>query len=276
MRFSSHDLSQKGVTLCVAALAAVVVAAAVVPGRAAAVLPASGAPAPRASLVGFACRRALDPAQRSVSVQAVMRPLPRTRGFAVRFSLLRRVGFSQPAAVVRAGDLGVWITPRDPGLGSRPGDVWRLEKTVVNLQAPATYAFRVAFRWTGAGDRVVGRAVETTRVCRQRELRPDLLVRALAVSPVIGDPRHDDYEALIANRGVTGAGPFEVLFAPGDSSSPSTDMISFLGAGQSRQLQFLGPVCDPAAPPTVTADAAAQVDDLDRANNAATAVCPAS
>jgi hypothetical protein len=270
MLSASHDLRWVGAAICVG-LAAVVVALA--PGRALAVVSHPGAAAPRAALTAFTCGRALDPAHRSVSVQAVMRPLPGTRSLAVRFSLLQRIGASHPVDVVRAGDLGVWITPSERGLGQLPGDVWRLEKTVVNLQAPGTYAFRVTFRWTGARGRVIGRAVETTQVCRQRELRPDLLVRSIAVSAVAGDPQHDDYTAVIVNRGATAAGPFEVLFDPRNSSLPTTDMISLLGPGQSRQLRFLGPVCDPAAPPRVTAEAAAQVDDLDRANNVATAVC---
>lgn len=229
---------------------------------------------PRAQLEEFVCGRAMDPADRSVSVQAVMRPLPGTHSLALRLELLQRVGARQATGVVRAGDLGVWISPRPANLGQRPGDVWRLRKTVLNLAAPAGYEFRVSFRWTGARGRVIGRASRTTRTCRQPELRPDPLVRSPVVAPAPGDPRHDVYTVVVANQGATGAGPFVVLFAPGDSSAPSTDTIGYLGAGQSRQLSFTGPLCDAGAPPTVTVDAARQVDDLNRANDLATATCP--
>jgi hypothetical protein len=238
--------------------------------------PAAATPPARAALAQFACEHALDPANRSVSVQAVMRPLAGTTKLAVKFELLEKVTGSAPQTVVRAGDLGVWISPTNPTLGRLPGDVWRLEKAVLNLDPPATYQFRVTFRWTGARGRGLGTTVRLSRTCRVRELRPDLLVRSVTVSPITGHPAKELYTAVIANRGATGAGPFEVLFAPGDSSPPNTDTVSFLGAGQTRLLSFVGSPCDPAAPPTVTVDAASQIDDLDRTNNAMTVTCPSA
>jgi hypothetical protein len=257
-------------TRVAAATAVAVVTVAVSGARAAATPPA------RTALTQFACDHALDPANRSVSVQAVMRPVTGTRKLAVKFELLEKVTGSAPQTVVRAGDLGVWIAPTDPTLGRLPGDVWRLQKTVLNLDAPASYQFRVTFRWTGARGRGLGTTVRLSRTCKVRELRPDLLVHSVTVSPITGHPAKQLYTAVIANRGATGAGPFEVLFAPGDSSSPSTDIVAFLGPGQSRQLSFMGSPCDPAAPPTVTVDAASQIDDLDRTNNAVTVACPSS
>jgi hypothetical protein len=235
--------------------------------------PAAATAPARAALAQFACDHALDPASRSVSVQAVMRPLTATRKLAVKFELLEKVPGSAPQTVVRAGDLGVWIAPTNPTLGRLPGDVWRLDKTALNL-APASYQFRVTFRWTGARGRLLGTTVRLSHTCNVRELRPDLLIRSVTVSPITGHPSKELYAAVIANRGATGAGPFEVLFAPGDSSSPTTRTVSFLGPGQSRRLSFVGSPCDAAAPPTVTVDAASQVDDFDPANNAVTVTCP--
>src|SRR6202012_431334 len=160
--------------------------------------------------------------------------------------------------------------------GQLPGDVWRLNKTVLNLDAPATYQFRVVFRWTGANGRVLGSTGRLSRVCHQQELRPDLAVKSLSVTPVAGQPNEDLYTAVVTNRGLTGAGPFEVLFVPGDSAAATTENIPFLGAGRSRTLSFPGPVCDPTDPASITADAAHQVDDYNRANNTATAVCPSA
>jgi hypothetical protein len=231
---------------------------------------------PRSQLTDFACTHALDPGNRAVSVDALMRPLPGTRKLAIRFDLLQRSP-ALPAQTVQSGDLGLFKSPANPTLGRLPGDVWRLQKSVYNLDVPFTYQFRVTFRWTGTRGRVLGTATRYTRTCRQRELRPDLLVKSITIGAIAADhPNKQLYTAVIANQGLTGAGPFQVLFAPGDNSAPLMNTISFLGAGKSRTLSFVGPVCDPANPPTVSADSASQVDDADRANNVLSAVCPAT
>ena len=123
---------------------------------------------------------------------------------------------------------------------------------------------------------MLGTATRYTHTCRQRELRPDLAVQSITVSAIAGHPKKDLYTAVIANQGLTGAGPFQVLFAPGDTSTPTTDTINFLGPGKTRTLSFTGPVCDSTNPPTVSADSASQVDDFDRSNNVLAATCPAA
>jgi hypothetical protein len=247
---------------------AAVAAVAVAP----AALVSAAAPA-RSQLSVFACTHALDPGARAVGVTATMRPLTGTRRMAVRFELLQRSP-GLPVQEVTGGDLSVWRTPGNPTLGQLPGDVWRLQKSVYNLDVPFTYQFRVSFRWTGLHGKVLGTATRWTRTCRQRELRPDLAVKSIAVSAVAGHPNKDLYTAVIVNQGLTGAGPFQVLFAPGDTSAPANDTITFLGAGKTRTLSFVGPLCDTADPPTVSADSASQVDDFDRSNNVLAATCP--
>lgn len=235
----------------------------------------SAAAPPRARLSAFTCTHALDPGARAVGIKATMRPLTGTRKMAMRFELMQRSP-GLPAQEVSGGDLGVWRGPPNPTLGQLPGDVWRLQKSVYNLAVPFTYQFRVTFRWTGLGGKVLGTATRSTHTCRQRELRPDLAVRSITVSPIVGHPKKELYTAVIVNQGLTGAGPFQVLFAPGDTSAPATDTISFLGPGKSRTLMFTGPVCDSSNPPTVSADSASQVDDFDRSNNVVAATCPAT
>ena len=193
----------------------------------------------------------------------------------MRFELLQRSP-GVPVQQVSGGDLGVWRMPPNPTLGQLPGDVWRLQKSVYNLAVPFSYQFRVSFRWTGQNGKVLGTATRYSRTCRQRELRPDLTVTSITISAVAGHPKKELYTAVIANQGLTGAGPFQVLFAPGDSSAPTTDTINFLGAHKTRTLAFTGPLCDSANPPTVSADSASQVNDFDRTNNVVAAVCPAS
>jgi hypothetical protein len=154
--------------------------------------------------------------------------------------------------------------------------VWRLQKSVYNLDVPFSYQFRVSFRWTGAHNKTLGTATRSTQTCHERELRPDLTVRSITVAAVAGHPKKNLYTAVIANQGLTGAGPFQVLFAPGDTSTPTTDTVTYLAAGKTRTLSFTGPLCDASNPPTVSADSASQVNDFDRSNNVLAAACPAA
>jgi CARDB len=252
-------------------IAAVTVLA--VGGAAAAAL---GASSPRARLHHFVCQRALDPAARAVSVTAVMRPLPGTKKLELRFQLRSKSKPSGSYTALSGGDLGTWISPASPSLGSVPGDVWILNKQVVNLAAPASYRFRVFFRWIGTHDHVLGTAVRDSSACTEPELRPDLLVQSIAVSPVTGRPHVNRYVATIRNSGATGAGSFEVLFAPGGASEISTRVVRGLGAHSKVQESFVGPVCTAASPPTITVDPNGQVDEFNQANNSLAAVCPGS
>ncbi len=253
-------------------LAALAIAAAAV--SAVPALAASSSP-PRSQLSGYACTHALDPGSRAIAIKATMRPLDGTRKMAMRFELLQRSP-GMPVEEVTGGDLGTWRTPSNPTLGQLPGDIWRVQKSVYNLDVPFNYQFRVTFRWTGPTGKVIGTATRYTKTCHQVELRPDLAVKSITVAPITGHPNKELYTAVITNQGLTGAGPFQVLFAPGDSSAPTTDTIAFLGPGRSRTLTFTGPVCDSTSPPSVSADSASQVDDFDRTNNVLDATCPAS
>jgi hypothetical protein len=234
---------------------------------------AAAASAPRAQLTDYVCQRALDPATRAISITVVMRPLPGTTKLAVRFALLTGSYASPDPTLVRAGDLGTWISPTDRSLGQQPGDVWRINKPVVDLTAPATYRFGVTFRWIGADGRLLGSAVRYSPRCTQPELRLDLVVRSIAVEPIAGRPDRDAYVAQVANQGATAAGPFEVLFAPGDGSPAKSHTVAHLGAHRAVQTTFVGPLCSAGGAPTITADPNDQVDDFDRSNNVLTATC---
>jgi hypothetical protein len=236
---------------------------------------AAAAP-PRAALRGFVCQPALDPPARAVSVQAVMRPLPGTQKLSVSFQLLITRKSHTPVAVVRAGDLGTWISPQDPTLGQQPGDIWRISKPVANLVAPAAYRFRVTFRWTGSDGRLLGAAVRLSAICVQPERRPDLLVKSITVRSIAGRPSQDDYIALIRNAGATAAGPFGVLFAPAEGFPSTTLRVARLPAGGTLRETFVGPLCTSRNAPTVTVDPTDQVDDFNRANNSLTATCSKS
>jgi hypothetical protein len=229
---------------------------------------------PRDNLTAFACQRALDPPNRSVSVKTVMRPVAGTRTLSLKIDLVERAG-GVSWSLSGAGDLGIWLSPKDPTLGRRPGDVWELNKAVSNLDAPATYRFRVTFRWLGAHNKILATAVRQSGTCTQRELRPDLLVRSVAVTAIPNRPHKQRYTAVIANAGASGAGPFQVLFTPGDGSVSETHTVARVDAHSSLRLSFVGPLCNAGSPPTVVADSTDQVDDGHRDNNAMTVTCPA-
>lgn len=238
------------------------------------VAPATGKAPPRYALTSFACQRALDPTGRSVSVRAVMRPVAGTRRLSIRFDLLQRAGHTS-RSLSGAGDLGIWLTPRNATLGQRAGDVWQLDKAVSNLDAPASYRFRVTFRWLGAHGRVLAIAAQQSASCVQRELRPDLLVRSVAVAAIPNRLHQQRYTAVVANAGASAAGPFRVLFTPGDGSPSQGLTIDRLDAHSARRVSFAGPECVAGSPPTVVADSASQVDDVNRNNNTMTVTCPA-
>jgi hypothetical protein len=236
----------------------------------------AAADSPHAAVRNFLCQRALDPPARAVSVQAVMRPLPGTQRLSVRFQLLMTRKPSGPASLVRAGDLGTWILPADSTLGQQPGDVWKVSKPVFNLVAPRGYRFRAKFRWIGSAGRVLATAVRLSPVCWQPELRPDLLVRSIAVRSIAGEPGENQYSALIRNAGASAAGRFEIMFAPGGSLAAKTLTVIRLDPQSVVRETFVGPLCAAGSAPSVTVDPAGQIDDFDRSNNSLTASCPGS
>lgn len=238
---------------------------------------AAAADPPRAQLRGFVCQRAIEPSQREISVEAVMRPLAGTKKMAMRFELLSKSKPSSPFTEVGGSGLGNWVSPSDPPtLGQRAADVWKVDHPVVGMTAPATYRMRVTFRWRGAHGHVLGTAVRLTPRCFQPELRPDLIVQSIAVEPIPGPASLDQYVTVIRNGGATAAGPFEVLFAPGGAYPITTRQVQRLAAHADRQDTFVGPACTAATAPTVTVDPLDQVDDFNRSNNSLTATCPGS
>jgi hypothetical protein len=228
---------------------------------------------PRAALQSFVCQTALDPPARGVSVQAVMRPVSGTQSMRVRFDFLRQLKPSGPFRVVRGRNLGTWISPEDPTLGQSPGDVWMVSHPVVDLVAPASYRFRVTFRWIGSRGRVLGTTTQSSPTCYEPELRADLLVRSLSVSPAATG--QDNYVAVIANRGQTAAGQFAVDLADAGAAAGAATVPS-LAPKSSKRVRFVAPACTAGMPLTVTVDPGRTVDEYDFANNVFTLPCPAS
>ncbi len=228
---------------------------------------------PRARLTSFVCQTALDPAERAISVTAVMRPLPGTGKMAMRFQLLKRTKrFSRPVALT-GSDLNSWLTPKNPTLGSRPGDRWVVKHPVVDLAGPDFYRFKVAFRWSDASGKVIGTAVRTTRLCFEPERRADLEVLAIQVAALAGDPGFDSYHAVIRNTGKTASGPFQVQFSDGVPADTMTKTVPQLPPHHQRVAYFKAPACSASAPATITADPDRLVDVSSRTNSSMMTTC---
>jgi hypothetical protein len=128
---------------------------------------AGAAEPPRASLEDAICRQSPNPLDRAVAITAVMRPLSGTERMQLKFTLLEKPREARAYTEVSGGDLGKWISPEDPTLGQRPGDVWNLRKQVVNLAGPAIYRFHVRFRWTAARGRLLAIRSRWAKPCDQ-------------------------------------------------------------------------------------------------------------
>jgi CARDB len=233
----------------------------------------ASAPPPRDALGSFVCQKALDPPARAISVQAVMRPVAGTSKMQMRFDLMRQSQAGGRFQLVRGRALGSWISPQNPTLGQRAGDVWIVNHPVVDLPAPATYRFRVSFRWTGSSGQRLSDAVQSSANCYQPELRVDLLVRSLNVTALPSGKAA--YVADIGNRGQTASGPVEVDLA-GVGSTPLAQTLPAVGSKSSARERFVAPACTAGAPLTVTVDPSHTIDEYDFANNTLTMPCPAS
>ncbi len=241
--------------------------------------PALGQTSPTAAndqLRSFVCQKALDPPARAVSVQAVMRPLTGTSKMQIEFDLMRQTKPHGRFITVHGKGLGSWISPTDPTLGQQAGDVWILNHPVVNLAAPATYKFKVTFKWIGAHGDTLGTATQASPTCYQPELRADLLVRSLSVTPIKTGPSAGQwaYVAVVANRGLSGAGPVQVEFSGGTSAAASAT-VAWVGAKSSVRQRFVSAPCTAGGTLTVTVDPNQSIDEYDYANNALTMACPA-
>jgi hypothetical protein len=242
--------------------------------------PASAQSSPttaNAQLRSFVCQKALDPPARAVSVQAVMRPLAGTSKMQLKFELLRSTRTHPRFMSLHGKGLGNWTSPQNPTLGQQPGDVWIVTHPVVDLAGPATYKFRVAFRWLGSHGQTLGTATQTSAACFQPEVRADLLVRSLSVNPITSGPSAGQwaYTAVIANRGLTGAGPFQADFADG-ASAPVPATVAWVGPRSSVRQRFVAPACTAGTMLTVTVDPMQTIDEYDYANNVLTMACPAA
>jgi hypothetical protein len=143
---------------------------------------------------------------------------------------------------------------------------------VVNLPAGA-YRLRIAFRWSGAGGRLLGTTLRLTRVCLQPELRPDVEVRRVSIRPRLRTPHQDRYTAWLRNLGRTATGPFKVQLSVAREVL-ARKIVSQLAPRARLAVRFTAPACAAGVPVTVAANPDGVIEDANRANNRLTIRCP--
>jgi uncharacterized repeat protein (TIGR01451 family) len=226
------------------------------------------------------CRRSPRIAGRVATVSAMMRPVHGGTHLALRISLYQRpLAAGRWALRSDVPGLGAWTTPSDPTIGSRPADVFKYRQAVARLVVPFAYRFRVELRWSDSAGKVVRRAASKTAICREPDLRPDLTIDRVDVTPLLRASDHARYAVTIRNAGrstvrdvVVGASfPSQPTFAPVTVTAPGR-----LAPAASVVVTFSGPTCSVVAPPAFTVDPSNAIEESDEGNNALTAVCPAS
>jgi len=222
------------------------------------------------------CRRAPAIANRSATVAATMRPIHGGTHLALRIALYQRpLGAGRWTLRSDVPGLGVWTTPSDPALGSRAADVFKYRQSVARLVVPFAYRFRVEFRWSDGGGKVVRWARATTATCREPDLRPDLTIDRVDVLPTLRAPHGARYAVTIRNAGRSAARGIQLAASfPSAPAAGATHPAGRLPAGASEVVTFAGPVCSATpAPPSFTVDPSNAIEESREGNNALTAVC---
>jgi len=241
--------------------------------------PARGADASSGTPAGArlaTCHRAPTIDQRVASVATWMRPVPNGQHLAVKVDLWERSPGQKWAMRTDVPGLGGWVTPSDAGVGSRSGDVFKYRQAVGRLEVPAVYRFRVAFRWLDADGNVVREAGRSTGVCRQPDVRPDLVLLDVRALPADGGLVR--YAVRVGNEGVSPVGRAVVAATfPGDSAPGlHTHAVRALPPGATAVIRFVGPGCAAGEQPaSFVVDPSSLVEESDETNNAASAACPA-
>jgi CARDB len=223
-----------------------------------------------------ACHRSPSVDERVAVVGTWMRPIPEGRHLAVRIDLWERRPGERWARRSDVPGLGAWVTPSDAGVGSRAGDLFKYRQAVGRLEVPAAYRFHVAFHWLDDDGAVVREDFRTTAVCRQLDLRPDLVL--LDVRTLPADDGAVRYVVRVGNEGESAVARAVVAATLPGEATPGlhTRRVGHLAPGDTALVKFTGPGCAAGEQPaSFLADPSNAVDEADEANNALAAVCPA-
>jgi hypothetical protein len=216
-------------------------------------VPASAAAAAPASVTLTGC----VPNERRASFEARMEQIPGAERMKLRFSLEgRRPGRAWKR--VPAPELAGWRTanPETTRFIS--------ERNVTKLAGPSYYRALVRFRWLDDDGHVVVRAKLRSRACWQPDHRSNLKLRELSFEAA------GSYVALVANTGRSPTGAFELAI---------TGLATFVVAdglqpGEERQVEAVGPACEPGVLITATVDPLDLIDERNERDNSVSRYCP--
>ena len=220
--------------------------------------------------VSSSCRPAVKQLDRQLVVTGDMLSLRRGNRMEMRFDLYTKTLSDPTWKLVQAPDLGIWNR-------AKPGRTeYKFRQKTLNLAAPASYKMRVTFHWVGPGAAETF-ARRTTKVCEQRDPRPNLRVVRLDASPIKGGLA--DYIVVIRNVGAsTASGPngFDTALAIDGVTQPPNKNVLGLPAGASTQHRWRAPRCKQGGTVKATVDPDQRIDQSDRADDVLELPCPAS
>ena len=226
--------------------------------------PAAQAARPQLGARLVSCTTGADPASRAATFVGAMPTAPGARRLGMRFLLYERRAGQEEFHRLTAPNWGVWERS-DPG---RPGFVF--EKRVERLLAPASYRAVVHFRWYDADGDVLRHAKRTTRVCRQPDPRPNIVLAGFEGRRVA---EGFAYFVTVLNAGVQAAPTFLVtLSVNGEPQAPVT--VGPLAAGTSEIARIDAPRCAPGSTIRLSLDTDDAVDESREGDNALTRPCP--
>lgn len=218
------------------------------------------------------CTRSPKTDLRTAIVGASMRPIAGGTRLALKVDLYQRP-LSSGRWALRADvpGLGAWTQPSDPSIGTRVNDVFKYRQAVGRLVVPSAYRFKIAFRWSDESGRVVREEMATTAICREPDLRPDLVITSATFVPGSTEAA-GTYTVAVRNIGRSAAVNIAVA-----SVSSGIRTIRRLGPLESTELTFFGPVCvTQLAVQTFTVDPSNLIDEARETNNSLAATCPAT
>jgi hypothetical protein len=159
---------------------------------------------------------------------------------------------------VDASGFGEWITV--PSGFSR----YTYDKTVQGL-LPASYRAVVNFRWRNARGKLIRSERAVSGICRQPDLRPDLVIRNVKADPA-------GYVAVVVNRGREAAGAFDVRFVR-DGKLLGSARVAGLEPQAAVDVFLPGERCAPGTPLEAVVDPRSEVDESNEFNDVVSSLC---
>ena len=229
--------------------------------------PAAAAARPPARAVLEDCVRSLDESERAGVFVGEMRALPGAARMQMRFKLQARTPERTRWTSVQAPGFGAWVS-------SVAGTArYVYTKRVENLLAPASYRVQVRFRWLDAAGGTVESARAYSRICRQPDPRPNLVVRSIGVEMAF-DPSRRRYVVAVDNTGRSEAEASTLALSVGGQALLLAP-VGALAADEDTLVTLEGPACTPGAPLFSDADVDEAVEEREEGDNRFSRLCPA-